>query len=47
MGADRKAAVAIGVLTIIGPAALVLSAIVTGGVLAGPAVLAQAAVQTN
>jgi hypothetical protein len=47
MSADRKAAVAIGVLYIIGTVALVLSAVVTAGVLAGPAVLAQVAAQPN
>jgi len=45
--ADRKAAVWIGVLYIIGTVALVLSAVVTGGVLAGPAYLAQVAEQPN
>jgi hypothetical protein len=47
MTADRKAAVWIGVLFIIGTAALVLSAVVTGGILAGPAYLAQVAAQSN
>ena len=47
MSADRKAAVAIGVLYIIGTVALVLSAVVTSGVLAGPAYLAQVAAQPN
>jgi hypothetical protein len=47
MSADRKAAVAIGVLYIIGTVALVLSAVVAGGVLAGPAYLAQVAAQPN
>ena len=47
MSADRKAAVWIGVLYIIGTVALVLSAVVTGGVLAGPAYLAQVAAQPN
>lgn len=37
MSAERKAAVWIGVLYIIGTVALVLSAVVTGAVLAGPA----------
>ncbi len=47
MSADRKAAVWIGVLYIIGTVGLVLSAIVTGPVFAGPAVLAQVAAQPN
>jgi len=47
MSADRKAAIWIGVLYIIGTVALVLSLVVTGGVLAGPAVLAQVAGQPN
>ena len=47
MSADRKAAVWIGVLYIVGTVALVLSAVVTGGVLAGPAVLAQVAAQPS
>jgi hypothetical protein len=47
MNADRKAAVAIGVLYIIGTVALVLSAVVAGGTLAGPAYLAQVAEQPN
>jgi len=47
MSADRKAAAWIGVLYIIGTVALVLSAVVTGGVLAGPAVLAQVAAQPS
>ena len=41
--ADRKAAIGIGVLYIIGTVALVLSAIVTGPVLTGPAYLDQVA----
>jgi hypothetical protein len=45
MSADRKAAVWIGVLYIIGTVALVLSAVVTGAVLDGPAYLAQVAAQ--
>jgi hypothetical protein len=45
MTADRKAAIWIGVLYIIGTVALVLSAVVTGGILAGPADLAQVAAQ--
>lgn len=47
MGADRKAAVWIGVLYIIGTVALVLSVAVTGEVLTGPAYLAQVAAQPN
>jgi len=47
MSADRKAAVAIGVLYIIGTVALVLSLVVTGAVLTGPAYLAQVAAQPN
>ena len=45
MTADRKAAVWIGVLYIVGTAALVLSAVVTSGVLTGPDYLAQVAAQ--
>jgi len=47
MSADRKAAVWIGVLYLIGTVGLVLSVIVTGPVFAGPAVLAQVAAQPN
>ena len=47
MSADRKAAVWIGVLYIIGTVALVLSLVVTDGVLAGSAYLAQVAAQPN
>ena len=47
MSADRKAAVWIGVLYIIGTVAFVLSAVVTGAVLTGPAYLAQVATQPN
>jgi Domain of unknown function (DUF4386) len=47
MSGDRKAAVWIGVLYIIGTVALVLSLVVTGGVLAGPDYLAQVAAQPN
>jgi hypothetical protein len=47
MSADRKAAVAIGVLYIIGTVALVLSLVVTDGVLAGSAYLAQVAAQPS
>lgn len=45
--ADRRAAVWIGVLYIIGTVALVLSVFVTDGVLSGPAFLAQIAAQPN
>jgi hypothetical protein len=47
LSADRKAAVWIGVLYIIGTVALVLSGVVTGAVLTGPAYLAQVAAQPN
>jgi hypothetical protein len=47
MSADRKAAVWIGVLYIIGTVAFVLSAVVTSGVLTGPAYLAEVAAQSN
>jgi hypothetical protein len=47
MSADRKAAAWIGVLYIIGTVAFVLSALVTGSVLTGPAFLAQVAAQPN
>jgi hypothetical protein len=47
MSADRKAAVAIGVLYIIGTAALVLSLVVMGALLTGPTYLAQIAAQPN
>jgi hypothetical protein len=47
LSADRKAAVWIGVLYIIGTVAFVLSALVTGSVLTGPAYLAQVAAQPN
>ena len=47
MSADRKAAVWIGVLYIIGTVALVLSVVVAGGVLTGPDYLAQVAAQPN
>jgi hypothetical protein len=47
MSADRKAAIWIGVLYIIGTVALVLSLVVMGGLLAGPAYLAQVAAQPN
>lgn len=47
MSADRKAAVWIGVLYIIGTVGLVLSVVVTDAVLTGPAFLAQIAAQPN
>jgi hypothetical protein len=47
MSADRKAAVWIGVLYIIGTGVLVLSLVVSGAVLTGPAYLAQVAAQPN
>jgi len=47
MSADRKAAVWVGVLYIVGTVALVLSLVVTGAVLTGPAYLAQVAAQPN
>jgi hypothetical protein len=47
MSADRKAALWIGVLYIIGTVALVLSLVVMGPLLAGPAYLAQVAAQPN
>ena len=47
MSADRKAAIWIGVLYIIGTVALVLSLVVMGGLLTGPAYLAQVAAQPN
>jgi len=47
MSADRKAAVSIGVLYIIGTVVLILSGVVTDTVLAGPAYLAQVAAQPN
>jgi len=47
MSADRKAAVWIGVLYIIGTVALVLSLVVMGGLLTGPAYLDQIAAQPN
>ena len=47
MSKDRKAAVWIGLLYIIGTVALVLSAVVTGALLTGPAVLGQVAAQPN
>ena len=47
MSADRKAAVWIGVLYIIGTVGMVLSVIVTNAVLSGPAYLAQVAAEPN
>jgi hypothetical protein len=47
MSADRKAAIWIGVLYIIGTVVLVLSGVVTHAVLGGPAYLAQVAAQPN
>ena len=47
MSADRKAAVWIGVLYIIGTVGMVLSGVVTNAVLSGPAYLAQVAAQPN
>ena len=47
MSADRKAAIWIGVLYIVGTVVFVLSALVTGSVLSGPAYLAQVAAQPN
>jgi uncharacterized protein DUF4386 len=47
MSADRKVAVSVGVLFIIGTVGMVLSAAVTGAVLSGPAYLAQVAEHPN
>jgi hypothetical protein len=47
MSADRKAAVWIGVLYVIGTVGMVLSVVVTGAVLSGPAYLAQVAAEPN
>jgi hypothetical protein len=47
MSADRKAAAWIGVLYIIGTVGMVLSVVVTGAVLSGPAYLAQVAAEPN
>jgi hypothetical protein len=47
MSADRKAAIWIGVLYFIGTVALVLSAVVTGGILTGPDYLVHVAAQPN
>jgi hypothetical protein len=47
MSADRKAAVWIGVLYIIGTAGMVLSVVVTNAILSGPDYLAQVAAQPN
>jgi hypothetical protein len=45
--ADRRAAAAVGVLYLIGTVAMVLSVVVTNGVLSGPAYVAQVAAQPN
>jgi hypothetical protein len=47
MSADRKAAIWVGVLYIIGTVGMVLSVVVTNAVLSGPAYLAQVAAQPN
>lgn len=47
MSADRKAAIWIGVLYIIGTVGMVLSAVVTNAILSDPAYLAQVAAQSN
>ena len=47
MSADRKAAVWIGVLYIIGTVGMILSVVVTNAVLSGPTYLAQVAAQPN
>lgn len=47
MSADRKAAVWIGVLYIVGTVGMVLSVVVTDAVLSGPAYLAQVAAEPN
>ena len=47
MSSDRKAAVWIGVLYIIGTVGMVLSVVVTDAVLSGPAYLAQVAAEPN
>lgn len=47
MSADRKAAAWIGALYIIGTLGMVLSVVVTGSVLSGPAYLAQVAAEPN
>ena len=47
MSADRTAAVWIGVLCIIGTVVFVLTLVVAGGILAGPACLAQVAAQPH
>jgi hypothetical protein len=47
LSADRKAAVWIGVLYIIGTVGMVLSVVVTNAVLSGPAYLTQVAAQPN
>src|SRR6476659_9838979 len=47
MSADRKAAIWIGILYIIGTVGMVLSAVVTNAILSDPAYLAQVAAQPN
>ncbi len=47
MSADRKAAIWVGVLYIIGTVGMVLSTVVTNAVLSGPAYLAQVAAEPN
>ncbi len=47
MSADRKVAIWVGVLYIIGTVGMVLSAVVTNEILSGPAYLAQVAAQPN
>ena len=47
MSADRKVAIWVGVLYIIGTVGIVLSVVVTNAILSGPAYLAQVAAQPN
>jgi hypothetical protein len=47
MSADRKAAIWIGVLFLVGTGGMVLSAVLTNAILSGPAYLAQVAAQPN
>ena len=47
MSADRKAAIWVGVLYIIGTVGMVLSTVVTNAILSGPAYLAQVAAEPN
>ena len=47
MSRDRKAAVWVGVLFIIGTVGMVLSVVATSAILSGPAYLAQVAAQPN